>query len=125
MMNWERFSARTSSLRWDAEKSAWFSSISFWHPLFDAGVSSAAVAAGFLVTSVELDDELLGERHVDLGSLGSWCTEHPLTFADDLQPGRDRAVTRGLPGDLERHGVQRVVANVDDVVLGHPVAPGC
>src|SRR5690349_2801742 len=71
---------------------------------------------------VELDDQLLGERDVDLRALGQLVHENSLTLTDDLQPTRDRTLARGLPRDHERIRVQRLVLDVDDVVLRHPVA---
>src|ERR1700720_2354853 len=71
---------------------------------------------------VVLDDQLLGERHVDLRTLGQLVDQDALTLADHLQPAGDRTVTGSLPCDLERHRVERRVPHIDDVVLRHPVA---
>src|SRR6202012_85448 len=79
------------------------------------------MGAGVLLRVV-LDDQLLGERHLDLGALGQLVDQDPLLLADHLDPAGDRAITRGLASDLERHGVQRLVLDVDDVVLRHPIA---
>src|SRR5258705_1141052 len=45
-----------------------------------------------------------------------------LALADHLQPARDRPVACGLARHLERQRVQRLVLDIDDVVLRHPVA---
>src|SRR3954453_12579457 len=71
---------------------------------------------------VELDDQVLGERHVDLRTFRQLMHQDALTLADNLQPRRDRTVARGLTRHLERQCVQRLVLDVDDVVLRHPVA---
>src|SRR5271163_1054333 len=84
--------------------------------------AAAAVAEDWVLLRVVLDDQLLGERHVDLRPLGQLVDQDALALSHDLQPARDRAVTRRLACDLERHRVQRVVPHVDDVVLRHPVA---
>src|ERR1700733_6928138 len=75
-----------------------------------------------LLLRVVLDDELLGERHLDLGTLRKLVDKDALLLADHLQPAGDRAVAGGLAGDLERHGVQRLALDIDDVVLRHPIA---
>src|ERR1700738_1905404 len=49
---------------------------------------------------VVLDDQLLGERHVDLGTLGQLVDQDALTLADHLQPAWDRTITGSLPCDL-------------------------
>src|SRR6195952_1009607 len=103
------------------------------HPLFDAGVVIPLVTEGLQPTSferrrgyyllrVELDDELLGERHGNLSPLGHLVDEDALTLPDDLQPARDGTLARDLPRKLERQCVQGLLADVDDVVLRHPVA---
>src|SRR4051812_40634895 len=71
---------------------------------------------------VVLDDQLLGERDVDLCALGQLVDQDALPLPHHLQPARNRTVARRLPRDLERHGVQRSIPNIDDVVLRHPVA---
>src|ERR1700757_5507401 len=65
---------------------------------------------------VVLDDELLGQRHVDLRAVRQLMNHDALALPDHLQPARNRPLPRGLPRDLERHGVQRFVPHLDDVV---------
>src|SRR6478672_4293277 len=92
------------------------------HPLFDAAIPAAVWTAEKSLLRVELDDQLLGERHLNLRALRQLVHQDALTLADNLQPAGDRAVARGLPRNLERQRVQRLVLDVDDVVLRHPVA---
>ncbi len=74
---------------------------------------------------VVLDDQLFLQRDVDLRALGGELVDqHPETLADDLQPTRDRAIALGLAGNLERQRAQRLLADIDDVVLGDAVAGG-
>src|ERR1700712_2842397 len=60
----------------------------------------AACAAPELLR-VELDDQLLGERHLDLGALGQLVDQYALLLADHLDPAGDRTVAGGFAGDLE------------------------
>src|SRR6266404_3752539 len=92
------------------------------HPLFDAAIPAAIWTAEKSLLRVELDDELLCEWHVDLSPLGQLVHQDALTLADHLQPAGDRPVTSGLARHLERQRVERLVLDVDDVVLRHPVA---
>src|ERR1700712_2125748 len=78
--------------------------------------------AGTSLLRVELDDQLLGQRHLNLRALGKLVDEDALALADDLNPTRDRAVACGLTRQLERQCVQGLLANVDDVVLRNAVA---
>src|SRR3954447_19395667 len=64
------------------------------------GFLVAACAAPELLRVV-LDDQLLGERHLDLGALGQLVDQDALLLADHLNPAGDRTVAGGLPGDLE------------------------
>ena len=48
-----------------------------------------------LLLRVELDDELLGERNIDLGALGQLVHEDAERGRDDLEPGRDRTLADG------------------------------
>src|ERR1700677_1217220 len=50
---------------------------------------------------VVLDDQLLGEWHLDLGALRKLVDKDALLLADHLQPAGGRAVARGLASDLE------------------------
>src|SRR4051794_38714335 len=79
-------------------------------------------ARGYLLLRVELDDELLGERDLNLSPLGQLVDEDALTLPDHLQPARDRTLAGHRTRDDERVGVQRPVAHVDDVVLRDAVA---
>src|ERR1700722_8973068 len=92
------------------------------HPLFDAACFGRHPDGRKSLLRVELDDELLGERDVDLGALGQLVDQDALTLPNDLQPGRDGAVALRLPRQLEGQRVQRLLLDVDDVVLRHPVA---
>src|ERR1700751_5456670 len=85
------------------------------------GRVAVAEDCSFLLRVV-LDDQLLSERHLDLRTLRQLVDQDALALPHDLQPARDRALTRGLPRDLERHRVHRLVPHVDDVVLRYPVA---
>src|SRR5215831_2102320 len=123
MTNWDRVSVTTSS------DSVGRCEISMVFLLLLLGTRylmpvrpAPGSAQGVYLLRVVLDDQLLGERHVDLRALRQLVDEDALALPHDLQPARDRAVTRGLPRDLERHRVQRVVPHVDDVVLRHPIA---
>src|SRR5690606_37665539 len=71
---------------------------------------------------VVLDDQLFLQRDVDLRALGELVDQHPQTRADDLQPTRNRALALGLAGDLEGQRAQRLLADIDDVVLRDAVA---
>src|ERR1700730_8605393 len=46
---------------------------------------------------VELDNQLLAERYIDLRARSWWVHQEPLTSPDHLQPGGNRPVPRGLP----------------------------
>src|SRR3954463_10099508 len=110
---------------WVAERSAWCFIPPSWQPLFDAtfsfprerGKPNRHPGGRDDLLRIELDDELLGERHVDLSALRQLVHKDALAFADDLQPTRDRALPRRLTRDLERQRVDRLVLHVDDVVL--------
>src|SRR5574340_779358 len=71
---------------------------------------------------VVLDDQLFLQRNVDLRTLGQLMHQHAQTRPDDLQPTRDRAIAQGLAGNLERQRGQRLLPDIDDVVLGDAVA---
>src|ERR1700742_509020 len=51
---------------------------------------------------VVLDDQLLGERHLDLRTLRQLVDQDALTLANHLNPAGDWTVACGLAGDLER-----------------------
>src|SRR5690625_469435 len=121
MTNCDRSSATTSSDRVGrCEISIVFSLLLSTRYLMPFGALGDAAPSELL--RVELDDQLLGERHVDLRALRQLVNQDALPLPDHLQPARDRTVARGLPGDLERHAVDRLVLDVDDVVLRHLVA---
>src|ERR1700761_330101 len=90
--------------------------------LMPTQLSGRRLRGSSFLLRVVLDDQLLGEWHLDLGALRKLVDQDALLLTDHLQPARDRAVTRGLASDLERHGVQRLALDVDDVVLRHPIA---
>src|SRR6476620_11694359 len=77
---------------------------------------------GGRLLGVELDDQLLLQRHVDLASLGQLMHEHPEPVRHDLKPTGNRPVALSLPRDEERRRLERLRLDVDDVVLGHPIA---
>src|ERR1700735_3100873 len=81
-----------------------------------------AASAAPALLRVELDDQLLGERHVDLCPFRQLVDQDALLLADHLQPAGDRTIAGGLASDLERHAVQRLLLDIDDVVLRHPIA---
>src|SRR5687768_16081999 len=74
------------------------------------------------VLGVELDDELLGEDRVDLGPRRQLVDEDLQAARNDLEPGRGRTVAEGLARQLEREGLDGLLADRDDVVLLDPVA---
>src|SRR4051812_6148406 len=95
------------------------------HPLFDADLSAPGchwAARGYYLLRVELDDELFGQRDLDLSPLGQLVHEDALTLPHHLQPTGDLGLAGSLAGCFERQRVDRLLANVDDVVLRHPVA---
>src|SRR6478609_8644149 len=69
------------------------------------------------VLRVELHDELLGEDRVDLLTDGQLVDEDPQGTRDDLHPRRDGTLTERLASQLKREGLDRLRADVDDVVL--------
>src|ERR1700751_2379058 len=121
-MNRDRSSATASSLSWGR----WEISICsfllhgtrYLMPRDPAAIRTAEKS----LLRVVLDDELLGQRHVDLGAVRQLVNQDALALPDHLQPAWHRSLPGGFARDLKRHGVQRRVAHVDDVVLGHPVA---
>src|SRR5699024_9316507 len=131
-MKRERFSATASSVRvgrWEMSMCYLFrfSASAIWrrrNPPPPGGLRSAALPAtgedGSL--RVELDDQLLLERHVDLRALGELVDEDPQGRGDDLQPRRDGTLAEHLRGDLEPVHLGGPGTHVDDVVLRHPVA---
>src|SRR6188474_2699126 len=73
------------------------------------------------VLGVELDDQLLGQDRVDLGPGRQLVDEDLKAARHDLHPGRDRTVAEGLARQLEREGLDGLLAHRDDVVLLDPV----
>ena len=71
---------------------------------------------------VELDDQLLLQRHIDLRALGQLVNQDAQAARDDLQPAGDRTVADGLASNLERQRAQRLLLDIDDVVLRDAVA---
>ena len=53
-------------------------------------------------TGVELDDELLGDRDIDLRALGNVVHQDPQRRRNHLQPAWNRTIADELLGDLER-----------------------
>src|SRR6201996_6978042 len=90
--------------------------------LMPTQLSGRRLRGSSFLLRVVLDDQLLGEWHLDLGALRKLVDQDALLLTDHLQPARDRAVTGSLASDLERHGVQRLALDIDDVVLRHPIA---
>src|ERR1700760_2937198 len=70
---------------------------------------------------VELNDELFLDLRVDLRADRQRVDQDAHLVGDDLQPGRHRALARFGLGHHERRHVLRLLPNLDDVVLGHPV----
>src|SRR6478752_6084563 len=73
------------------------------------------------VLGVELDDQLLRQDRVDLGPGRQLVDEDLQAARHDLHPGRDRTVAEGLARQLEREGLDGLLADGDDVVLLDPV----
>src|SRR5918994_114860 len=67
---------------------------------------------------VVLDDELLLDRHVDLCADRDLVDEDAHPRRDDLHPGRGDALAVGLASDDQRGQLERLLAHVDDVVVG-------
>src|SRR5699024_974752 len=131
MTNRERLSARTSSLR--IGRCA-MSTVIFlptgdrymtpresagarprrWPPHRSAGATLGGTDS---VLGVELDDQVLGERRVDLLAGRELVDQHLQAARDDVQPRRDGALAEGLAGQLEGEGLHRLLADRDDVVL--------
>src|SRR6478735_6044879 len=72
-----------------------------------------------LLLGVVLDDQLLLDRDVDLGPDRELVDEDPHPRGDGLEPGRDDSLAVGLTSHDERGHLQRLLAHVDHVVLGH------
>src|ERR687897_799493 len=70
---------------------------------------------------VELDDELLLDRRVDLLPDRKLVDEDPQLAGEDLEPGRNGPLALGLTGDDERRHLLRLRPDVDDVVSRDPV----
>src|SRR6478735_10873081 len=68
---------------------------------------------------VVLDDELLLDRDVDLGPHRELVDEDAHPRRDGLEPRRDDSLAVGLTSHDERGHLQRLLAHVDHVVLGH------
>src|SRR3954451_9942125 len=77
---------------------------------------------GYRSLRVELDDQLLGDRGVDLRPLRQGVDEDAQRVRHDLQPSGDRTVPEVLLGHHEGQHVPGLVPDVDDVVLRDPVA---
>src|SRR4051794_3163870 len=71
---------------------------------------------------VELDDELLLHGGVDDLPRGQPVHEDAHPVGDDLEPCRHGALAGGGAGHDERGELEGALADLDDVVLGHPVA---
>src|SRR5215211_3705969 len=70
---------------------------------------------------VELHDQLLLDRGVDHLAGRDVVHEHAKLAADDLEPRRHGALAGTGLGDLERQHRARLLRDLDDVVLAHPV----
>src|ERR1700760_1977738 len=108
MTNWERLSLMNSS---DRVGRCEISMVFFYlllgtRYLMPFKTSGHCAPRKLRLLRVVLDDELLGERHVDLCALGQLVDQDALLLADQLNPTGDRPVAGGLTGDLERHRVQ-------------------
>src|SRR3954454_14919818 len=71
---------------------------------------------------VELHDELLLHGGVDDLPRGQPVHEDAHPVGDDLEPGRHGALAGGGAGHDERGELEGALADLDDVVLAHPVA---
>src|SRR6478735_7992869 len=67
---------------------------------------------------VVLHDELLLDRDVDLRPDRDLVDEDAHPRRDDLHPRRGDALAVGLTGDDQRRELERLLAHVDDVVVG-------
>src|SRR6478735_176613 len=81
------------------------------------GRAARGTGRAVLVLRVELDDQLLGEDRVNMRAHRQLVHEHLQRAGDDLQPGRDRALTERLASQLDREGLRRLGTDLDDVVL--------
>src|SRR5271156_2069295 len=86
--------------------------------LMPTQLSGRRLRGSSFLLRVVLDDQLLGEWHLDLGALRKLVDKDALLLADHLQPAGDRAVTRGLASDLEWHGVQPALQDLQQLVTG-------
>src|SRR3546814_5690204 len=84
------------------------------------GVQTCALPISLL--RVVLDDELFLQSDVDLRALGKLVNQDPQTRADNLQPPGNRAIADGLTRNLERKRGERLLLDIDDVVLRDAVA---
>src|SRR5262245_32437536 len=132
MVNFERFSARTSSVsvgRWEISmRISSFRGNHYlmpdWNFPYRTSCSWTAAPCGHetrpgsqALLRVVLDDQLLVQRHIDLRTLGELVHQDAEPVRDDLQPAHVRAVTDGLARHLERQRRQRLLLDIDDVVL--------
>src|SRR5690625_3890635 len=68
---------------------------------------------------VELDDEVLLDRSVDLLPAGKLVDEDLHRVGDDLEPRRYWPLAVGLARDDEGGCLPRLLADLDHIVLGH------
>src|SRR4051794_40426832 len=82
-------------------------------------MAAPAEAGWVLLLGVVLDDQLLLDRDVDLGPDRELVDEDPHPRGDGLEPRGDDPLAVGLTSHDERGHLQRLLAHVDHVVLGH------
>src|SRR3954449_4670500 len=82
-------------------------------------MAAPAEAGWVLLLGVVLDDQLLLDREVDLGPDRELVDEDPHPRGNGLEPRGDDTLAVGLTSHDERGHLQRRLAHVDHVVLGH------
>src|SRR5690625_2010752 len=70
---------------------------------------------------VQLDDQLLLDRHVDLCAFRELVDQHTHPVDQDLHPGRHSALPVSLTGDDERGHLLGLLPHVNHVVRAHAV----
>src|SRR5919107_1668773 len=77
----------------------------------------AGASGGVLLLGVELDDELLLDRDLDLLTHRELVDQDPHPVGDDVHPAGNEPLAERLAGHDERSHLQRLLPHVDHVVL--------